>query len=243
MPESLTPDVINRSKSSVARRSDHVDHWHGETVPDPYRWLEHAGPETAAWVTVQNELTQAWLATVPTRAAIRSRLGERWNYARFGVPFERGGRWFQTRNSGLQAQAVLYVMDAPQDEGRVLIDPNVLSAEGTVALGAISVSPDGSKVAYATAASGSDWLTWHVRDVASGADQADVLEWSKSGDAEWAKDGSGFYYAAMAPPRAGGEYLDASAGKRIFFHRSGTAQRDDEPVFTPADAGIFRRSR
>lgn len=240
MPESLKPPVVNRSKFAVARRGEDVGHYHGEAVPDPYRWLERgADPDTTAWVISQNELTQAWLAAVPTRAAIRSRLGERWNYARFGVPFERGGRWFQTRNSGLQAQPVLYVMDAPQDEGCVLIDPNVLSDEGTVALGAISVSPDGSRVAYATSVSGSDWLTWHVRDVASGADHADVLEWSKSTDAEWVRDGSGFYYAAWEPPRPGGEYQDANAGKRVFFHRAGTAQRDDELVFAPAGAAIF----
>jgi prolyl oligopeptidase len=226
MPESLNPPAINRSKSAVAG--------------DPYRWLERAAdPETAAWVTAQNELTQAWLAAVPARAQIRSQLGKQWNHARFGVPFERGGRWFQTRNSGLQAQPVLYVMDAPLDEGRVLIDPNAASDDAAVALGAISVSPDGSKAAYATAVSGSDWLTWHVRDVESGADEPGVLEWSKSEDAEWAKDGSGFYYAAMAPPRPGGEYQDASAGKRILFHRTGTPQRDDEPVFVPAGAAIF----
>ena len=93
MPESLNPPAINRSKSAVAG--------------DPYRWLERAAdPETAAWVTAQNELTQAWLAAVPARAQIRSQLGKQWNHARFGVPFERGGRWFQTRNSGLQAQPV-----------------------------------------------------------------------------------------------------------------------------------------
>jgi prolyl oligopeptidase PreP (S9A serine peptidase family) len=139
---------------------------------------------------------------VLTREQIRDRLSARWNYPRSGVPFERGRRWFQTRNQGLQAQSVLYVMDAPQDEGRVLIDPNAVSSEGTIALGAVSVSPVGSKVAYATSTCGSDWLTWRVRDVASGADQADLLEWSKSEDAEWAKDGSGFYYAAAAayPP-------------------------------------------
>jgi prolyl oligopeptidase len=240
MQESLKSSTINRGKSAVARPGDVVESLHGEAVPDPHRWLERAaGPETAAWVSAQNERTQAWLAAVPARAQIRSQLGEQWNYARFGVPFERGGRWFQTRNSGLQAQPALYVMDAPRHEGRALIDPNVLSDDGTVAVGAISVSPDGSKVAYATAASGSDWLTWRVRDVASGADEAGLLEWSKSQDAEWAKDGSGFYYAAMDPPLPGADYQDVSAGKRIFFHRLGTAQRDDEPVFTPADTTIF----
>jgi len=139
---------------AVARAGDVVDRHHGEAVPDPYRWLENAAdPETAASVSAQNERTQAWLAAASARAQIRSQLGEQWNDARFGVPAGRGGRWFQTRNPGLRARPVRYVMDAPRREGRVLIEPNVLSDEGTVALGAISVSPDGSKVAYATAAS------------------------------------------------------------------------------------------
>jgi prolyl oligopeptidase len=115
---------------------------------DPYRWLEDsASPETAAWVTAQNQLTQAYLAGVPAREVIRSRLTERWDYARSGVPFERGGRWFAVRNPGRQDQPVLCVMDAPDAEGRVLLDPNVLAGDGTVAVSAISVSPDGSKVA------------------------------------------------------------------------------------------------
>src|ERR1700689_1475407 len=133
MPESLKSSTINRSKSAVARpgdvvksavarSGDVVESLHGEAVPDPYRWLERAAdPETAAWVSKQNKGTQAWLGGGPARAQIPSQLGEQWNYARFGVPFERGGRWFQTRNSGLQAQPVLYVMEAPKDEGRALI--------------------------------------------------------------------------------------------------------------------------
>jgi prolyl oligopeptidase len=234
----------NRGKSAVARRGDHVDHYHGEAVPDPYQWLEDgADPEVRAWVTAQNERAQAWLAGVPAREEICSRLTDRWDYPRFGVPFERGGRWFQTRNSGLQHQPVLYVMEAPDDEGRVLIDPNAASADGATAVNALSVSPDGSTVAYATSCSGSDWLAWHVRDVASGADQADDLRWCKSGAAEWEKDGSGFYYAAMSPPRPGREYLDAPGERRIFFHRPGTPQQDDELVFAPDDPGVFPEAR
>lgn len=223
----------------VARRADNVDDYHGEAVPDPYRWLEDsADAETKSWVSAQNQLTEALLAKVPTREAIRSRLTELWDYARFGVPFERGGRWFQTRNAGLQDQPVVYIMDTPDEEGRALLDPNVLSADGTVAVGAISVSPDGTKMAYATSASGSDWLTWHVTEVASGADLGDALEWSKSPAAEWRKDSSGFYYAAMEPPRPGREYQETSREKRIFFHRTGTSQQDDELVFDPEDAAL-----
>jgi prolyl oligopeptidase len=175
---------------------------------------------------------------VPARAAIRARLGERWDYPRLGIPFERGGRWFQTRNPGLQNQPVLYVMDAPDDEGRPLLDPNVLCADGTVAVSAVSVSPDGSQVAYATSESGSDWLTWQVRDVASAADLADVLEWSRDSGAEWDPGSSGFYYAVMTPPQPGREYPDTGQ-KRIFFHRAGTSQHEDELVFAADDAALY----
>jgi len=220
-------------------RGDVVDRYHGEAVPDPYRWLEDAAsPQTAAWVAAQNELTESCLAAVPAREEIRARLAQTWNYPKSGVPFERGGRWFCSRNRGLQNQPVFYVMDAPDDEGRPLIDPNALSADGTIAVGAISVSPDGSRVAYATAASGSDWLTWRVRDVASGADFDEAIEWSKSEVADWAKDGSGFYYGALPAPGPGGEYRDAG-GKRVFFHRPGTRPGEDEVIFDPAGEPLF----
>jgi prolyl oligopeptidase len=195
MPDLVIPPVNYRSKSAAVAEDD----------ADPYRWLEDsASPETAAWVTAQNERTQACLASVPAREVIRSRLAGRWDFPRSGVPFERGGRWFAVRNPGLRNQPVLCVMDAPGAEGRVLLDPNALAADGTVAVSAISVSPDGSKVAYATSASGSDWLTWHVRDVAAAADLGDALEWCKSERAEWERDSSGFYYAAPARPGAPG---------------------------------------
>jgi prolyl oligopeptidase len=230
MSELAIPPADNRSKSYAAPEGD----------ADPYRWLEDsASPEVTAWVAAQNERAQACLAGLPAREAIRSRLTERWDFPRSGVPFERGGRWFAVRNPGLRNQPALFVMSAPEAEGRVLVDPNALAADGTVALCAVSVSPDGSKVAYATSASGSDWLTWRVRDVASGADLGDTLDWCKSGVAEWEKDGSGFYYAALTPPRPGREYRDAHAGRRIFFHRVGTAQHDDELVFTPAEAACY----
>jgi prolyl oligopeptidase PreP (S9A serine peptidase family) len=207
MPDLVIPSVNNRSKSAAAAEGD----------ADAYRWLEDsASPETAAWMTAQNELTQAYLASVPAREVIRSRLTERWDFPRSGVPFERGGRWFAVRNPGLRHEPVLWVMDAPDAEGRVLLDPNALAADGTVA---ISVSPDGSKVAYATSAAGSDWLTWHVRDVAAGADLGDALEWCKSERAEWDSGSSGFYYAAMPPPRgkATAKAIAETADRLVFI--------------------------
>jgi len=215
---------------------DQVDDYHGELVSDPYRWLEETdSPATTAWVREENELTEAFLAAVPSREEIRSRLTELWDYPRFAVPLERGGLWFQSRNSGLQNQAVLWVMEEPDTDGRPLLDPNLLSGDGTVAVTGLAVTEDGSKLVYATSTGGSDWMTWRVRDVATGLDLDDVVEWSKFCAAAWRKDGSGFYYSAIAKPQPGEEYLEESRQLRIFLHRLGTPQADDELVFEAPD--------
>jgi prolyl oligopeptidase len=215
-----------------ARASDQVDDHFGELVPDPYRWLEDTySSETGAWVKAENELTESWLASVPSREEIRTRLTELSDYPRFGVPFPRGPRWFQMRNSGLQDQPVLYVMDRPDDTGHVLLDPNTLSADGTVAVTGLEVTEDGSKLAYATSSAGSDWKTWRVRDVGTGADLDDTVEWSKFASAAWTKDNSGFFYSALEPPREGAEFLDQSRLPRILFHLLGTPQSEDETFF------------
>ena len=139
--ESAVPPALvgspppSRLSYPTSRQATGGDDYHGEYVPDPYRWLEDTtDDEVRSWARAQNELTESVLARVPAREAIRARLSEKWNFARFSVPFERSGRWFQARNSGLQNQPVLYVMESPDDEGRVLLDPNVLSEDGTVAL-------------------------------------------------------------------------------------------------------------
>jgi prolyl oligopeptidase len=215
-----------------ARRSDQADDYHGELVPDPYRWLERSDdPETLTWIRAENELTEAFLAAVPNREKIRSRLTALSDYPSFGVPFQRGGLWFQTRNSGLQDQPVLWVMDDPGSEGRVLLDPNLLSEDGTVAVTGLEVTEDGSKLAYATSAAGSDWRTWRVREVATGEDLDDIVEWSKFGSLAWRKDGAGFYYVAMEQPRQSAQYVQESRLARVFFHRLHTGQGDDELVF------------
>ena len=208
------------------------DQYHGEHVPDPYRWLESTGsPETAAWIAAQNDLTSSWLAGGSDREAIAARLAKLADYPKFGVPFERGGRWFQFRNTGLQDQAALYVADAPGDAGQVLLDPNTLADDGTVTVSGIALTRDGSLLAYATSAKGSDWQTWRVRDTLTGEDLPDVVDWAKSDSAAWLGDRSGFYYMAPEPPVPGTEYLAESGLRRILLHKIGTPQADDEIVF------------
>ena len=215
-----------------ARHGDVVDDHHGEKVPDPYRWMEDPDdPETVAWVAAENALTRQVLDAAPGRVRIKARITELWDYPKFGVPFERGGRWFQTRNPGLQSQPVVYVSEDPGAPGRVLLDPNSLSPDGTAALTGLSVTDDGNLVAYAVSESGSDWMTWRVRDVDSGSDRDDAVHWSKFCVAEWRRDGSGFFYSGLDEPPAGVEYVNESRDIRVRFHRLGTDQAVDPVVY------------
>ncbi len=221
------------ARHEQATRSDQVDDYHGEKVPDPYRWLEDTySLETASWIKQQNDVTEAWLGKVASREEIRERLFQLWDFPKFGVPFSRGDRWFQMRNSGLQNQSVLYLMNRPDENGRVLLDPNELSDDGTVAVEWFAVTKDGRHLAYSTSAGGSDWQTWHVREVESGNDLPDLIEWSKFSVATWRDDGSGFYYGQLDQPPSGGEYLEATSPRRVAFHRLGTPQSDDKVVYS-----------
>lgn len=213
-----------------------VDDYHGTPVADPYRWLEDAdAPETRAWIEAENKVTFAFLEGIERREQIRRRLAELWDYEKRWAPWRRGARYFQLRNSGLQNQDVLWVMDSPRGAGRVLLDPNALSEDGTVALVSWSVSKDGRWLAYATSAKGSDWLTWRVRDVDSGEDLTDVLEWSKFSTAEWLPDGSGFFYTRYDAPQAGREYSGENYFHKVFEHRLGNPQARDRLVYDRPD--------
>jgi prolyl oligopeptidase len=219
-----------------SRMGSDTDNYHGEQVPDPYRWLETTtDPETISWIAAQNEVTETFLAAIPVRDEIRAQVTAMWDYPKLGVPFERGGRWFQFRNPGLDAQPVLYLLDDPGGPARPLLDPNTLSADGTIAVSSADVSDDGSLLAYATSGGGSDWMTWRIRDVATGRDLDDVIEWSKFCRAAWRADGSGFYYGSMQATEAGAEYLEANTPGRVFLHRLGKPQADDELVFSAPD--------
>jgi len=219
-----------------ARKGDVVDDYHGTQVADPYRWLEDPdSDETRAWVAAQNELTYPYLASLPARDKIEKRLTELWDYPKYGAPFERNGRYFYSKNDGLQDQSVYYVQESLDGEPRVLIDPNTLSDDGTVALGGMSISRDGKKLAWATNVSGSDWRTWYVRDIDTGEDFADKIEWSKFSGASWDEKGEGFYYSRYDTPVEGAEFEDANYYQKLYYHKVGTPQSDDVLVYERPD--------
>ena len=222
------------SSYPTAPRGDHVDTYHGTKTADPYRWLEDLdSPQTAAWVSAQNRLTFGFLETLPQRAAFGERLTKLWNYERVGVPVKEGGRYFFLKNSGLQNQSVYYVQEKRGAEPRVLIDPNTLARDGTVALTSTRVSPDGKLVAYATAAAGSDWNEYRVRAVDTGQDTGDVIKWVKFSGFGWTKDSRGFFYSRYpaAVVEAGtGKTFGKLENMRLYYHRLGTAQEEDRMI-------------
>jgi prolyl oligopeptidase len=219
-----------------AMRGDHVDHYHGVAVPDPYRWMEDIdSPATRAWVAAEAKLTRGYLDAIPERQAIADRLQQMWNYQRWSPPEHYGRYWFYAHNDGLQNQSPVFVTADPDVRAHVLLDPNTLSKDGTVALRETAPSDDGRLFAYALSEAGSDWQTWQVRDVATGRDLPDRLDWSKAGGASWRRDDSGFYYTRYQPPKPGEAFKAANQYQKLYFHRLGTPQAEDVLVYARSD--------
>jgi prolyl oligopeptidase len=219
-----------------AKTVDQVDAYHGVKVSDPYRWLEDTdSADTHDWVEAENKLTFSYLDKIPYRGAIRDRLTKLWNYERFTVPGQQGGRYFYGHNDGLQNQDVLLVADSLNAPPRVLLDPNTLSSDGTVALAGTAITDDGKLMAYGTAVSGSDWLEWHVRDVDTGKDLPDLIKWVKFSGASWTKDNKGFFYSRYDEPKADTALRDANYFQKLYYHRLGTPQSDDKLIYERPD--------
>lgn len=220
----------------ATRKEEVVDTYHGTSVADPYRWLEDDNAEeTKAWVEAQNRVTGAYLAASPERGAISNRLTRLWNFERWGTPSRQGDRYFVSRNNGLQNQSVIYTMASLDGELKELLDPNALSADGTVALSGAAVSDDGQRFAYGVARSGSDWQEWRVRDVRTGQDLPDLVNWVKFSGASWRKDGQGFYYSRYDEPKESEKLTKANYYHKLYYHRVGTPQSADELVYHRPD--------
>lgn len=216
-----------------APRQTVVDDYHGVKIADPYRWLETEGSEqTQAWIKAENVLTNAYLDAIPVRDKLVSRMTELYNFERFGIPSEEGGRYFYSRNDGLQNQSVLYVADALAAEPRMLIDPNTFSADGTQALGGYVVSPNGKLIAYAVSDGGSDWQNWHILNIDNGALMPEVI-YTKFTTVSWDRDCKGFYYSRYPDGADGGQ--DDQASQIVYHHSLGSLQKADVLVHQAED--------
>ncbi|HLW66977.1 MAG TPA: prolyl oligopeptidase family serine peptidase [Gemmataceae bacterium] len=220
------------------RRINHVDTYHGTKVADPYRWLEEdvrKDDDVRKWVEAENKVTFAYLEQIPEREAIKKRLTELWNYERYSTPSKAAGRYFYSKNDGLQNQSVVYVREGLNGKPRVLLDPNRMSKDGTVALSGMNESDDGRFLAYGVAEAGSDWQTWKILDVASGKPLADEIRWIKYGSGVWSKDGKGIFYVRYPQPRPGEEFQNLTFNMMVYYHRVGTAQSEDVLVYKRPD--------
>ena len=211
-------------------RGDVVDNYFGTEVADPYRWLEDDNSEaTAAWVKAENEVTFDYLSKIPFRDAIKERLTELWDYPKESAPTKKGDWLYFSRNDGLQNQSVIYRRATPESKAEVFLDPNQLSDDGTVALAATSFSKDGKYFAYATAASGSDWVEIHVMETDSKRQLDDCVKWVKFSGATWAPDGKGFYYSGYDAPKKG-VYSAKNESQKVYYHKIGTPQSADRLI-------------
>lgn len=218
------------------RRADIVENYHGTQVADPYRWLENAETEeTRAWVTAHNDVSSAYFQAVAAHPQIAARLTELIDFPRYSTPVQKQGRYFFSHNTGLQNQALLYTQQGLESQPEVLLDPNTLSADGTVALVTQVYSHDGSLLAYGVSVGGSDWQELKVRRVADGKDYPDIIRWCKFTSVAWKHDNSGFYYDRLPEPGSVPEE-DQSCYSRVYWHRLGTPQEDDQLVYERPEA-------
>jgi prolyl oligopeptidase len=223
-------------KYPATRQDAQTDDYHGTKVADPYRWLENPdAPDTKAWIEAQNKVTFDYLEQIPQRAEIRERLRKLWNFERYGLPHKKGKRYFYQKNDGLQNQSVLYLASSLEATPKVLLDPNKLSTDGTVALSGTAISDDGKWLAYGISGAGSDWQTWKVRNIGTGQDQADEIKWVKFSGASWTPDSRGFYYSRYDEPKGVNEYSAVNRFQKLYYHQLGTTQADDKLVYQRTD--------
>lgn len=209
------------------------DDYFGVNVPDPYQWLEAGvrnSDDVKAWVEAQNKVTFGYLEKLPHRSEIEQRLTKLWDYEKFGTPFKAGGRYYFSKNDGLQNQSVVYQMDKLGDEPTVLIDPNKWADDGTVALSGLEISTDGRYAAYGVQDSGSDWNTWHVMEIATQKKLDDKLEWIKFGGIDWSPDNKGFFYSRYDAPKKEEAFEELNTNQKVYYHKLGTSQSEDQLI-------------
>ena len=215
----------------VTKKTDQADNYFGTEVKDPYRWLEDDhSEETRQWVLAQNKITEDYISKIPFRSKLKSRLTQLWNFPKASTPFRAGPNYFMYTNDGLQNQFVLNILrGSEKSKPEVFIDPNTLSADGTVNLSTVSASDDGKFIAYSISKSGSDWQEIYIKNTSDGKQLSDKLEWIKFSGISW--KGHGFYYSRYDAP----DSLSILSGKnkfhKIYFHLCGNSQDNDKLIY------------
>jgi prolyl oligopeptidase len=213
-----------------------VDDYHGTLVADPYRWLEDpSSNESKAWVEAQNQVTFGYLNDIPMRDTLKQRITQLWNYEKYSIPSQKAGRYFYFKNDGLQNQSVLYTLQNLDAEPRVLLDPNILSEDGTVAISGTVVSQNAKLLAYGLSTAGSDWQEWKVRDIETGQDLPDRLQWVKFSGISWTHDHQGFFYSRYDEPNEKTQLEDVNYFQKLYYHRLGSPQSSDRLIYERPD--------
>jgi prolyl oligopeptidase len=211
-------------------RENVTDNYFGTDINDPYRWLENdTASSVMKWVDAQNDITFDYLSHIPYREQIRKRLTEIWNYPKYSSPFKEGEWYYFFKNDGLQNQSVLYRQKGLDATPEIFLDPNTLTADGTASLASITFSKDHKLCAIGIAQSGSDWNEIVVMDVTTKQYLNDKIEWVKFSGATW--QGNGFYYSRYDEPAKGKAYSNQNEFMKIYFHKIGTPQQQDELIY------------
>ena len=214
------------------KKVDTVTNYFGTQVKDPYRWLEDdMSEETARWVEDQNKTTFSYLENIPFREALKKRLTTLWNYEKVGAPFKEGDYSYFYKNDGLQNQYVIYRYKTGQDpdKAEVFLDPNTFTEDGTISLGGLSFSENGSLAAYSISEGGSDWRKVLVMNAQSKEIIEDTIVDVKFSGISWLKN-EGFYYSSYDKPK-GSELSAKTDQHKLYYHKLGTSQKEDQLIF------------
>ena len=232
----VQPPQATANRYPPAPRGNLVEVHHGVQVADPYRELERMdAPETQAWVAAENRLTNAYFAEIPGRDALHARVAELMRYEMFRIPIARGGRYFWTYNDGKHEQRSLYTAASLDGQPKLLVDPNAISADGSLAFARFVVSHSGARIAYGLSAGGGDWQEWHIVDVATGKQLPDKLEHIKYYAPAFTRDGTGIYYSRFPAPAPGKELVESDHDCKVYFHKIGTPEATDVVVYERPD--------
>ena len=217
-------------------RDQKVDNYFGTKVSVPYNWMESLNsPQVKKWVQEENKVTFSYLDKIPIRNWMHDEYKKLYNYEKVGVPDMEAGKLFYRKNSGLQNQSVIYEQATSGSKPRVLLDPNKLSPDGSIALASYVVSPDGKYMAYALSQGGSDWREIHVMDISTGKELKDVIKWVKFSGISWTKDGKGFFYARFPAPPKGEMISQQVKNQKLYYHKIGTSESSDKLIYARPD--------